>query len=186
METTIREIAVLLRSTDEMAARFVERVQSRVGHTVSDTEILATMKKIPTKSLSMEKVVAKVYQQQKSARRKTSQRQTAHADSSTSKQANSSRPKAAVVSPTSSQKEPKTILEKLAFVLDENWGRAEAEGLQPERMSVEEFMSAIYQHTDRREGTRRRILEAAQQLDQDDILLTPALVADVVHELFEA
>jgi len=46
-------------------------------------------------------------------------------------------------------------------------------------------VSAVYQYTDRREGTRRRILEAARQLDQSDVLLTPALVADVVHELFE-
>jgi hypothetical protein len=47
-------------------------------------------------------------------------------------------------------------------------------------------MSAIYQYTDRREGSRRRILQAAQQLDQDDVMLTPALVADVVHEIFKS
>jgi hypothetical protein len=80
---------------------------------------------------------------------------------------------------------PKTILEKLQAVLEENWDRAEAEGLNPKRMSAEGFMNAVYGYTDRREASRRRILQAAKQLDQSDVLLTPALVADVVHELFQ-
>ena len=47
-------------------------------------------------------------------------------------------------------------------------------------------MNAVYGYTDRREASRRRILKAAARLDESDVLLTPALVADDVHELFEA
>jgi hypothetical protein len=78
------------------------------------------------------------------------------------------------------------MLEQLEEVLTDNWSRAKKEGLQPERMSAEAFVNSVYQYTDRREGTRRRILQAARQLDQDDVMLTPALVADVVHDLFQA
>ena len=56
MESTTKEIAALLRSTDDMADQFVERVQARVGAPVTSAEVLAAMKKISAKSLSMEKV----------------------------------------------------------------------------------------------------------------------------------
>jgi hypothetical protein len=52
-------------------------------------------------------------------------------------------------------------------------------------MPAEDFIRAVYQYTDRREGTRRRILQAATELDQADVVLTPALVADTVHQLFQ-
>jgi len=186
METTIKEIATLLRSTEQMASQFVERVQARAGQPVSQAEVLTAMRKIPAKSLSMEKVVAKVQQQRKSPSRRTTRRTTAR---QTRRPITRPERAAAAANMASSftltHKEPKTILERLGSVIQENWDRAEAEGLKPNRMSAEAFVDAIYQFTDRREGTRRRILQAAQQLDQDDVMLTPALVADVVHQLFE-
>jgi hypothetical protein len=65
-KATIKEIAAVLRSTETMAAQFARRVQERVGQPVPHAEILAVMQKIPAKRLSMQKVVAKVRQQQKS------------------------------------------------------------------------------------------------------------------------
>lgn len=183
VETTIKEIAALLRSTEQMAAQFVNRVETRVGQPVSHAEILSAMQKISSKSLSMEKVIAKIQQRRKSTNQRTTRRSSTYpaARSRSSLHTASKMP-----SPMTPWPEPKTILEQLAFVLQDNWERAEAEGLQPSRMSVEAFVNAIYQHTDRREGTRRRILQAAKQLDEDDVLLTPALVADIVHELSES
>jgi len=64
MEATIKEMAAVLRSTEGMAAQFAQRVQERVGQPVSHAEILAAMKRISAKQLSMEKVVAKVRQRQ--------------------------------------------------------------------------------------------------------------------------
>ena len=56
MDATVKEIAAVLHSTDSMAAQFASRVQVRVGQPVSHTEILAVMKKMSAKSLSMDKV----------------------------------------------------------------------------------------------------------------------------------
>ena len=184
MEATIKEIAGLLRSTEQMASKFVERVQARAGQPVSQAEILAAIKKMSAKSLSMEKVVAKV--QQRRPTRGTSQRRMEHRPSqTTTKRIGATVAAASTPSPADSPGAPKTIMERLEFVLRENWDRAEKVGQQPKRMSAEMFLNAIYQYTDRREGTRRRILQAARQLDQADVILTPPLVADTVHELFE-
>jgi hypothetical protein len=177
MESTTKEIAALLRSTDDMADQFVERVQARVGAPVTSAEVLAAIKKISAKSLSMEKVVDKVQKGKQSTRT-----QTPKQPATTRSSANAgTRPPA-----PDPARNAKTTLEKLEEVLVDNWSRAEIEGLQPERMSAEAFVNSVYQFTDRREGTRSRILQAAKQLDHDDVMLTPALVADVVHELFQA
>jgi hypothetical protein len=177
MESTTKEIAALLRSTDDMADQFVERVQARVGAPVTSAEVLAAMKKMSAKSLSMDKVVDKIRKVRKTTKTNT-RKQPATTRTSANPGTGSPAPEPA--------RNTKTMLEQLEEVLTDNWGRAEVEGLQPERMSAEAFVNSVYQYTDRREGTRRRILQAARQLDQDDIMLTPALVADVVHELFQA
>jgi hypothetical protein len=63
MDATVKEMAAVLRSTDKMAAQFASRVQDRVGRPVSHTEILAVMKKMPVKSLSMDKVTKALLRQ---------------------------------------------------------------------------------------------------------------------------
>ena len=68
MESTIKEIATVLRSSDAMAAQFAAGVQQRVKGTVSHAEILAVMKSVSAKNLSMAKVVAKLQQQKKHAK----------------------------------------------------------------------------------------------------------------------
>jgi hypothetical protein len=65
METMTKEIAAVLRSTDSMADQFAILVQQRLGQSVSHAEILAVMKKMSPKQLSMRKVVAKIRQQRK-------------------------------------------------------------------------------------------------------------------------
>jgi hypothetical protein len=177
---------MLLRSTDEMAAQFVERVQARIGEPIPEADILAVMKKIPAKSLTMQKVVTKAQQRRRSPSRQTSRKRTVRTTGPNKTAAGVVNSTATVSAPTNSRAKPKTVLEQLNSVLDGNWERAEAEGLSPKRMSAAAFVNAIHQYTDRREGTRQRILKAARQLDGDDVILTPALVADTVHELFES
>ena len=65
MESTIREMAAVLHSTVTMADEFAKQVQQRVGQPVSHAEILAAMKKISAKQLSMNKVVARIRRQRK-------------------------------------------------------------------------------------------------------------------------
>lgn len=186
METTIKEIAAILRSTEEMADQFAQRVQERAGQPVSHEEILGAMEKISAKTLSLEKVVAKVQEQQKRKGRRASRRRKApETRRRVAKSTGGADGVMATRRPSVSAKKARTVLERLEAILKENWDRAEKEGLQPKRTSVEEFVNAVYGHTDRREATRRRILQAASQLDQADVLLTPALVADIVHQLIE-
>jgi hypothetical protein len=184
-DNSIKEIAELLRATDEMAVQFVERVQARVNEPVSEAEVLAAMKQISAKTLTMDKVVAKVQQKRKTTNRRATQNRKAPSASPTEPAKTEI---ATAVEPSSgdSRRESGTILEQLSFVLAGNWDRAESEGFDPDRMSAEAFVSAIRQFTDRREGTRQRILQAARKLDEDDVVLTPALVADAVHELYES
>jgi hypothetical protein len=63
MESTVQEMAEVLRSTETMADQFGQRVQERLGQQVSYAEILAVMKTTPTKSLTMQKVVGKLRRQ---------------------------------------------------------------------------------------------------------------------------
>jgi hypothetical protein len=65
METTVKEIATVLRSTETMADQFAKLVQERVGRPVSYTEILASMEEISARSLTMSKVVAKLKRKRK-------------------------------------------------------------------------------------------------------------------------
>lgn len=69
METAIKEIATVLHSTDTMADQFAKRVQQRLGEPVSPAEILAVMNKVPSKSLTMAKVVAKLRRQRRGKNR---------------------------------------------------------------------------------------------------------------------
>ena len=62
-ESVVKEIAAVLRSTETMAAQFVERVQEQVGEEVPYDEILAAMQDMSAKRLTMGKVVTKVRRQ---------------------------------------------------------------------------------------------------------------------------
>ena len=178
MEDTTKEIAAVLRSTESMAAEFAQRVQERVGAPVSHAEILAAMQKISSKSLSLEKVVVKVQQRQEQESRRAS-RSKRRLPSPASRRSGT----VAASTGTPRPQGPRTILQKLEAILQKNWDRAEAEGLQPDRMPIEDFVNAVRRYSDRREAIPRRILQAATQLDRTDVLLTPALVADGVHKL---
>ena len=56
-DETIKEMAAVLRSTEQMAASFATRIQERLGQDVSFIEILDVMKKISATRLSMDRVV---------------------------------------------------------------------------------------------------------------------------------
>lgn len=184
MDKSLQEIASLLRSTEEMAEQFAQRVASRVDEPVSHADILAVMKKLSNKNLSLDKVVAKLQQRQRASRSANRRRVTPqpHRQVYTRKPVPAARQSNDTGAPS---RQPRTIMTKLEALLQSNWDRAEAEGLHPERMSPEAFVKAVYQHTDRRHATHRRILQAAQMLDQDDVLLTPALVADLARQIFQ-
>jgi hypothetical protein len=63
MESTVQEIAEVLRSTETMADQFAQRVQECVGSPGPYDEILGVMKKMSAKNLTMQKVVTKLRRQ---------------------------------------------------------------------------------------------------------------------------
>ena len=63
METAVKDIAALLRSTNKMANGFAERVQERVGQPVPYTDILDVMQSMSPTTLTMDKVVTKLRRQ---------------------------------------------------------------------------------------------------------------------------
>jgi hypothetical protein len=70
MESTVQEMAQVLRSTETMADEFAKRVQERVGSPVPYGEILAVMKMGSAKNLSMAKVVTKLRRQLEKKKKK--------------------------------------------------------------------------------------------------------------------
>ena len=65
MSLVVKEIASVLRSTETMAVQFAQRVQEQVDDDVSEAEILDTMRKIPSKRLTMKKVISKIKRRRK-------------------------------------------------------------------------------------------------------------------------
>ena len=63
MDSTVKEIAAVLRSTEAMAAAFAKRVQERVGQPVPYADILAVMQQMQPSTLTMSKVVTKLKRQ---------------------------------------------------------------------------------------------------------------------------
>jgi hypothetical protein len=63
METTTREIAAVFRSTESMAEHFATQDQEHLGQPVTHDEVLAPMKTMSAKQLSIDKVIAKIRKQ---------------------------------------------------------------------------------------------------------------------------
>ncbi len=188
METT-KEIAKILRSTNKMAEAFVASVQHKVGQDVAEEAILTVMQKLNPRSIDMSKVVTAVKREVTRSRR-ASPRSTntvvrdlpiRPADSPPRKTTRSRR------SPAKSDElekstPSKTMIEQMEDILEKNWGRAEREGLQPERLTGPAFVSAVHRSSDPRDATRSRILQACTVIDGQDIVLTPTAVADYIRE----
>jgi hypothetical protein len=66
VETKIKEIAAVLRSTEKMAGQFADRVEERLGTPVTHTELLAILNGMPAHTLTMDKVVSKLRRQLRS------------------------------------------------------------------------------------------------------------------------
>ena len=66
VETKIKEIAAVLRSTEKMAGQFADRVEERLGTPVTHSELLAVIGGMPPHTLTMDKVVNKLRRQLRS------------------------------------------------------------------------------------------------------------------------
>jgi len=187
----IKEIARILRSTDKMAAAFVQSVRDKVGDDVPEEIILASMKKLNPRSIEIAKVVSTV-KQELTRERKRQSRARANTRvisiAATSKAAAAKKhgtAKAQVVAPrapANSASPSATMIEQLEEVLNSNWHRAEQEGFSPERFTGSSFIKAVHRHCDPRDATKARIIRACKSVDGQDVIVTPTAVADVIRK----
>jgi hypothetical protein len=181
---TIQEIARILRSTDNMAEGFAQRVREMVGSDVPEETILQAMKRLNPRALDINKVAVAV-----KAEVNRVQRRAGRASRATV--ARPGRPEQVLpaATPVEPQREESaapnrtgTMMGQLEQILEANWQRAEREGLEPPRMSGAAFVDAVHRHSDPRDATRRRIVKACKTAEGRDVLITPTLVADMIRE----
>lgn len=189
METeTIKEIAKTLRSTEKMAAAFVQSVQTKIGQDVSEKLILGAMQKLNPRSLEISRVVTAVKQEMTKEKRRAnrqSRRKTVISIStskgrttrSTTNQEKKVRRKSSASSVPS-----KPVIEQIEDTLNANWRRATKEGFDPEKMSGPAFIQAVHRYCDRRDASKARILRACKSVDARDVVITPTAVADIIRE----
>jgi hypothetical protein len=182
---TMQEIAQVLRSTPKMAESFVQRVREKVDGDVPDETILKAMKRLNPRSLDLTKVVVTVRAELAKGKRRTGRARSATV-------ANPGRPERVRTGPPPVQRRraaaaarasrAKTLMDQLTEILEGNWQRAEQEGFDPPRMNALAFVDAVHRYSDPRDATRRRILNACKAAEQQDLLITPTLVADMIRE----
>lgn len=193
------EIARLLRTTDDNAARFIERVRAEVSDPITDEDLAEIIRGINPRQLSLPKVIHAVrdYHKRLAAREaKRAARRSAKRPAVTEAAAEPEvagdeppveeegtqprgRREVALVRPRSNS----SLVARINEVLERNWARAEREGYTPERLDAEAFINAVRDYTDPRDATHARILEALKELDRQDVLITPTVAADRVREL---
>lgn len=192
------EIARLLRTTDDNAARFIERVRAEVSDPISDDDLAEIIRGINPRQLSLPKVIHAVrdYHKRLAAREakraaRRSARRPAVVEAATETEVAGDEPaeeegaqprgrrEVALVRPRSNS----SLVARISEVLERNWARAEREGYTPERLDAEAFINAVRDYTDPRDATHARILEALKELDRQDVLITPTVAADRVREL---
>jgi hypothetical protein len=190
----IHEIAKRLRCTDKMAEAFVKSVREKLGQDASEEMILAAVRRLPPRAISITKVVASVRQELNRKPRRPSRRSPAEIIRPAT---NTSLPlpgRAESDTPAEDKPRPsrlrearrtpagRTQLDLLEEILSANWARAEREGFRPERLSGPDFIRAVHLNCDPRDATRSRIVKACQRIDRQDVIITPPLVADIIRE----
>lgn len=190
----IQEIAGALRCTERMAAAFVESIRERVGPDLSGEIILSAIRRTPPSKISTARIASEVRKvlARKPRRRATTPRVEVDRPAASSSPETPNRRRVGASPPGvrhvasraphgrahSERYRPET----LEIVLDTNWTRAEEEGFRPDRLGSDEFIRAVRLSCDRRDASRARILKACQRIDKQDVVITPALVADIIRE----
>ncbi len=186
----MQEIAKILRSTDKMAASFVNSVQERTGPNASEEIILVALQQLNPRSIEIRKVIAAVKKELAKKPRRT-RRQKANTVTIQAAQSKTTTP-----SPTKEAKRstetrkgsdpsnraaPRTVMEQLEEILAANWLRAEHEGFKPERFTGPDFVRAVHRYSDPRDATRPRILRACKTIDRQDVIITATSIADIIR-----
>ncbi len=185
-DESLQEFARIFRCTVDMAPVYVARIHERMGRETPMKNILAAMKKIAPKRLSMDTIVEQLKKMESRSAPvravKPSVDRGAAAlepEGSIDGGASATRLRAPRKTPPGAQPSPMT---QIGRILAANWERGRQHGLQPPALTVEKFVQRVQSLAGAPRPTIARVLEAVQKLDRRDVLLTPNLVADEINE----
>lgn len=180
------EFARIFRCTLDMAPVYLSRIHERMGRETPMKSILAVMKKIAPKRLSMDTIVEQLRKMESSPSRNRAATSSTGAGEaaveSTGAQddgAATPRTRAPRKTPPGAQASPMT---QIGRILAANWERARKQGLKTPALTAEKFVQRAQSLAGTPKPTVVRILEAVRKLDRSDVLLTPNLVADEINE----
>ena len=160
-DESLQEFARIFRCAPEMAPRYVARIHERMGHEIPMLSIIAAMKQIAPKRLSMDTIVERLTKMER-----------------TPAKARKSSPAAG---PDAAPRPP-SVLVQITAILSANWERGRKHGLKAPAVTAEKFVQRTQSLAGAPRPTVARVLEAVQKLDRRDVLITPNLVADEINE----
>lgn len=168
------EFARIFRCTPDMAPTYVARIHERMGREIPMSRIIAAMKHIAPKRLSMSAIVDRLAKMERTAARARTRSGSPAGEPEAASTAHKT---------VSTGSTPKPgALTQIAHILAANWERGRRHGLKPPAMTAAKFVQRAQSLAGTPRPTVARVLEAMQKLDRRDVLLTPNLVADEINE----
>lgn len=186
----LHQFASIFRCSPEMAPVYVARIHERMGHEVPMDNILAAMKKIAPKKLSMDTIIDRLQKMESSPVRK---RVAKPVDDGMDIGLEDNSGEAAAARPGGSRKSKEeaaprkpSTLGQIEKMLTANWERGRKHGLKPPAMSADQFVKSAQSIAGMPKPTVARVFQAIIKINKRDVLLTPNLVADEINEAAQA
>jgi hypothetical protein len=180
------EFARIFRCTLDMAPVYVSRIHERMGRETPMKSILAVMKKIAPKRLSMDTIVEQLKKMDSGPARSRAATPSASGDEAAVEPAEAQADGAARPKPRTPRKTPPgaqaSPVTQIGRILTANWERGRKQGLKTPALTADKFVQRAQSLTGTPKPTVARVLEAIRKLDRRDVLLTPSLVADEINE----
>lgn len=180
----LQEFAQIFRCTPEMAPTYIARIHERMKYEVPMDSILAAMKKIAPKKLSMDTIVERLRKMERGSARSRQAKAEADPDDPIDTEEPDETPTASAprrAKPAGAPAKP-GALTQIDRILLNNWARGRKQGLRPPVMTAEQFVRTTQSLAGVPKPSLTRVLEAVQKLDRRDVLLTPNLAADEINE----
>ena len=185
-QKSLHEFANIFRCSLEMAPIYIARIHERMGHEIPMDTIIAAMKKIAPKKLSMDTIVDRLQKMERAPARTRAAKPALEEDAGTEE--DEADPPAPAKLRASSHKNDAlaghrpTTLGQIGKILAANWERGRKHGLKPPVLSADKFVKTAQTIAGTPKPTVIRVLQAIIKLDKRDVLLTPNLVADEINE----
>ncbi len=170
-ENEYAQFAAAFGCSLKMAEPTVTRIRQRVGTEVPMSEILAAIKKIAPSRLSTDSLVTRL---QKDALIRSGKPLRTKASNDPTDPDRIRTPKTTVVGVSTKS--------KIGALLNTNWEKAAAQGLTPPKLTIDKFVRTAQSAAGEPKPTVARVLEAVEKLAEQDVLITPNLVADEIIE----